>query len=150
MGKDRYQTIDDLSKQRVNMMQNQARHRRHLAEQRLSELKKHNADVQAACDKLVCTEEETAKEKLSLAAARFEEHLQRAQERTREAEGRRDAARAAYEAVMSRCRGGTMEARRRGLTNIADILEPPRKAAEQSGQSVASQSFYASATQGGR
>lgn len=123
---DRYSSIDGLAKQRVNMMQNQSRERRQHAEQRLTALRKHTKEVQAACEDRVREEESTASEKTRIARTRFEQNLERAQERRKEAQSRRDSAREAYEAVMARCRGATLEARRRGLSNIAEILEPPR------------------------
>merc|ERR1719291_447144 len=45
--------------------------------------------------------------------------------RAREAIAKKDKAEADFDAVMARCRGAAAEARRRGLGNIAEVLQPP-------------------------
>lgn len=117
--------LAEISDQRVAMMQRQSQERRRMAETQLAELQRHIEDVRARCAERVKTEEETAQEKIRLSRERHAAASARAAQRAREAEASRDEARVAYDAVMARCHGAAAEARRRGLMNVANILEPP-------------------------
>lgn len=121
--------MDDLAKQRVAMMQRQSKERRQKAEVQLAEFLAHVEEVRTQCAERVRTEAVTADEKVEMARQRFDSEVALAERRQAEAEARRDAARASHAAVMARCIGSAMEARRRGLNNIAEIIEPepPRR-----------------------
>jgi hypothetical protein len=121
---DKVAEMDDLAKQRVAMMQRQSKERRKRAETQLADFLAHVEQVQTQCAERVRTEEATADEKVEMARQRFESEVELAERRQREAEARRDAARASHAAVMARCIGSSMEARRRGLNNIAEVIEP--------------------------
>jgi hypothetical protein len=116
--------IDNLAKDRVKMMSRQAEEWRQQAQALLSELHANVEVVRARCAERVLEESQAADEKLRQARERYEQRAKLATSRTSEAEARRDAARAEYAAVMARACGATVEARRRGLDNIADIIEP--------------------------
>lgn len=122
---DKVAMMGDLAKQRVTMMQQQSRERRQQAEAQLADFQKHVKEVQARCNERVIEEAETAEEKVRICRDRCDQESARALQRAAEAEARRDKARAAHAAVMARCMGAAREARRRGLNNIADIIEPP-------------------------
>jgi hypothetical protein len=116
--------IDELSKQRVVMAARQAKDRREKAEAKLAAFLLHLEEFQTQCSERVKVEIATADEKVEMAKQRFEEEVALAEKRQAEAEARRDVARAAHVAVISRSVGSAMEARRRGLDNIAEAIEP--------------------------
>mmetsp|Transcript_78670 Transcript_78670/g.197657 ORF Transcript_78670/g.197657 Transcript_78670/m.197657 type:complete len:648 (-) Transcript_78670:53-1996(-) len=122
---ERVATIANLSEQRVVMMQQQSQERRRLTEEQLAELQRHTEDVRKRCAERLATEGETAKEKVRIARERNESTVARAELRAREAEHERDLAQQAFDAVIARCVGAAAEARRRGLFDVADIIEPP-------------------------
>jgi len=119
---ERAQAIEDMSKSRVAMMQQQSYERRKQAEKRLMHLEEHIEDVRKRCDQRVRAEDATAVEKVRIARERFEAYVQRLELRTKEAEHARDQASVAYAAVAARSHGAAMEARRRGLDNIAAVI----------------------------
>mmetsp|Transcript_114895 Transcript_114895/g.336106 ORF Transcript_114895/g.336106 Transcript_114895/m.336106 type:complete len:642 (-) Transcript_114895:42-1967(-) len=122
---DRCSSIDELAKNRVDMMQQQSRERRKQAEQRLAHLEQHIKDVKFRCDQRVRAEAATAEERVRIAQERFREHVDRQNMRADEAVRAREEAHQAYAAVAARCQGAAKEARRRGLENIAQMLVPP-------------------------
>merc|ERR1712048_610650 len=81
-------------------------------------------EVRARLQERMTTEAEVAHEKVRLARDRQAQRSELAARRTSEAESRRDKALAQYTAVMARIQGAAQETRRRGLDNIADIIEP--------------------------
>jgi hypothetical protein len=117
-------TMDDLAKQRVAMMQRQSKQRREQAEAQLADFLAYVEEMRSQCADRVRVEAATSEEKVDLARQRFNDAVALAERRQAEAEARRDAARAAHAAVMGRCIGSAMEARRRGLNNIAQVIEP--------------------------
>jgi len=119
---------DELSRRRVEMTHGQAKGWRDQAEKHLAEFKGTAETVRLRQIERVKQEEEVCAEKVRLARARYEQRAELAARRTREAEARRGKALADYTAVMARIAGAAQEARRRGLDNIADIIEPPHRA----------------------
>lgn len=119
----RVSAIDEQSKHRVIMMQEQARERRHQAEQRVAELEEHIKDVRRRCKDRVEVEERTAEEKVQLMSERCQADVARVEMRTREAEAARGKALKEWSHAVARCRGAVFEANRRGLGNIAALLE---------------------------
>lgn len=116
--------IDDLAKHRVEMAARQSKDRREKAEAKVVAFMAHVEEVRAQCSERVKVEAATAEEKVEMARQRFEEEVALAEKRQAEAEALRDTARAAHAAVISRSVGSAMEARRRGLNSIADVIEP--------------------------
>lgn len=117
--------VEDLSQQRVAMMKQQARDRLEKAQRQLARLKAHIEDVQERCRDRVQAERVTAQEKIHLAEKKTQGQIQHYQNRLEQAEGSRDAARAAYMEVARRCHGAALEARRRGLVSIANAIDAP-------------------------
>mmetsp|Transcript_12176 Transcript_12176/g.23642 ORF Transcript_12176/g.23642 Transcript_12176/m.23642 type:complete len:650 (-) Transcript_12176:100-2049(-) len=119
----RVSAIDEQSKHRIIMMQEQARERRQQAEQRVADLEEHVKDVRRRCKDRVDVEESTAEEKERLMSERCQADVARVEMRTREAEASRDRALQEWSHAVARCRGAVLEANRRGLGNIAALLE---------------------------
>merc|ERR1711933_465607 len=101
----RVSAIDEQSKQRVVMMQEQARERRHLAEQRVAELEQHIKDVRRRCKDRVDVEERTAEEKVQVISERCQADVARVELRTREAEVARAKALKDWSHAVARVRG---------------------------------------------
>jgi hypothetical protein len=116
--------LDDLAKQRVAMMREQSKDRREKAETQLAGFMVHIEDVRAQCNERVRVEADTASEKVEMARRRFEEEVALAERRLAEAEASRNESRMTHAAAVARCVGSAMEARRRGLNNIAEVIEP--------------------------
>merc|ERR1719231_2172598 len=106
------------------MMARQAKERREKSEAQLAAFLVHVEDVRKQCAERVQVEAVQAEEKVEMARQRIAAEVALAEQRQAEAEARRDVARAGHVAAMARCIGSAMEARRRGLNNIADTIEP--------------------------
>jgi len=119
----RVSAIDEMSKHRIIMMQEQSKERRRQAEQRVAELEEHIKDVKQRCQERVEVEARTAEEKVQLMSERCQADVARVELRTREAEAARDKALKEWSHAIARCRGAVFEANRRGLGNIAALLE---------------------------
>ncbi|CAE8687675.1 unnamed protein product, partial [Polarella glacialis] len=115
----RAKVSDELAQQRAAVLQQQSAERRRQAEARLEQMRRHVEDVQARCCQRVLAGKATADEKVLLVRERFAAKVQIAEQRADEAGASRDKARAAYEAVVARCKGAVDEAQRRGLEDIA-------------------------------
>merc|ERR1712048_673683 len=87
-------------------------------------MKSNVEEVRARLQDREMADAQAAHEKVRLARDRQAQRSELAARRTSEAEARRDKALAEYTAVMARIQGAAQEARRRGLDNIADIIEP--------------------------
>jgi len=121
---EKVEVMNSLAKERVAMMLRQSKERREKAEAQLAGFLAHVEDVRTQCDERVLVEAEAADEKVMMARERFAAEVALAERRQLEAEARRDVARVSHAAVMARCIGSAMEARRRGVNNIADTIEP--------------------------
>mmetsp|Transcript_51568 Transcript_51568/g.144084 ORF Transcript_51568/g.144084 Transcript_51568/m.144084 type:complete len:650 (-) Transcript_51568:341-2290(-) len=117
--------MEKLSDHRVEMMARQAREWREHADRQLADFQKAIEETRVRMAERVAEEVEASAQKIRNARESHDERCRMAAKRTAEAEARRDQARADFATVMARIRGAAMEARRRGLDNIAYVIEPP-------------------------
>lgn len=116
----------DLSKdavQRAEMKRRQARELRLQVEGQLRRVEEHIEDLRARCAARVQADAETAAEKVHLALLRHHHRTAAAAERASECQAKRAAADAEYIQVMAQAAFAAAECRRRGLDDIADIID---------------------------
>jgi hypothetical protein len=107
----------------VNLQQRMAQERRSHAQRLLSDFKFVVEDVRMKCRERSRVEAETSAEKVHIARERCDDRRSVAARRQADAEAMRDKARVEHAAAFARLRGAAAEVRRRGLEDIATILE---------------------------